>query len=169
MEDILPLIQEASVSTSQSNPVDMATKTLALESKGRHIPQCATFDLKTRSIKKENLDVIGEYMPRLWISQIPNFILAYHHQGTFNESDIHVHDIRDRVNQWEESNHSLLVKFGALLANIVRFVRSLEDRRIEINHEEESDILEFREQGGSVSPALPADVAGQLSDELTGL
>jgi transcriptional regulator with GAF, ATPase, and Fis domain len=68
-----------------------------------------------------------------------------------------------------ESNHSLLAKFGALLANIVRFVRSLEDRRIEINHEEESNILEFREQGGSVSPALPADVAGQLSDELTGL
>jgi hypothetical protein len=136
---------------------------------GFHDLRGILLDLKTRSIKKESLDVIIEHMPRLWISQIPKFILAYHHWGTFNESDIHVHDIRDRVNRWEESNRSLLVKFGALLAKVVRFVRSLEDRRIEITHEEQSDILEFREQGGSVSPALPADVAGQLSDELSGL
>lgn len=64
---------------------------------GNQVPQSAVFDLKTRSIKKMDVDTIAEELPRLWISQIPNFILAYHTQGVFN--DIQIHDVRDAVKE----------------------------------------------------------------------
>ena len=49
---------------------------LSMRSGGRPIPQKAMFDLKTRSVKRILDDVLGEELPRLWLTQIPNFILV---------------------------------------------------------------------------------------------
>jgi hypothetical protein len=36
----------------------------------------SVFDLKTRSIKRMDVDTLGDELARLWIGQIPNFVLS---------------------------------------------------------------------------------------------
>lgn len=68
---------------------------LMVQKKGQLIPQSAVFDLKTRRITRKDADILGEELPRLWISQIPNFVLAFHRFGVFEE--IQTLDTRERV------------------------------------------------------------------------
>ncbi|KAJ5676128.1 hypothetical protein N7462_009025 [Penicillium macrosclerotiorum] len=95
-------------------------------------------------------------MGRLWIRQIPNFILAYHKLGKFD--DIRVQDVREEMKHWEESEQPSLRKFANLLQMIVSFVRSAEDGKLEIEHGEDEEVLNFRSPGGIVSSVLPLDL-----------
>lgn len=94
---------------------DLAHKKLKVVRAGKLVSQDQVFDLKTRSIKKKETGTLEvtlcDQLKRLWVSQIPNFILAYHDRGIFN--DINVKAVRDQVDGWEvglsKSSHAWLL------------------------------------------------------------
>jgi hypothetical protein len=142
-------------------------KPLAIIQGGQRIPQSAIFDLKTRSFRKKDHDTIGEEMPRLWVAQIPNFILAYHDSGVFE--DIQTRNVRQEIEDWEHDNEETLRRFGVLLRKIVAFARGRRDRKLEVRCRE-VDILELREQKEEVGRAVPATVEARwIRDRLSEL
>ncbi|KAL4868639.1 hypothetical protein BDV12DRAFT_197160 [Aspergillus spectabilis] len=153
-EDPLSSIQGATISRVHSATTDAESKKLKISKKGRHIPQCGVFDMKTRSLKRIDVDTLAEELPRLWIRQIPNFVLAYHTFGKFK--DIRVQDVREDLKHWEEFQQPALVKFASLLRMVVSFARSRGNGKIEIEHEEGEKVLNLRELGGVVNSVLPS-------------
>ncbi|KAJ6117875.1 hypothetical protein N7523_005783 [Penicillium sp. IBT 18751x] len=135
----------------------------SIQGRGRYIPQRAVFDLKTRSIKRMDIRTVEEELPRLWIRQISNFVLAYHTFGKFN--DIRVQDVREELKRWEESQQSALVRFASLLHMVVSFSRSADNGKFEIEHEEGEKVLNFREPGGIVNSVLPTSLASKWGFE----
>ena len=128
---------------------------------GQKIPRAAVFDLKTRSVRKKDQDTLGEELPRLWLAQLSNFILAYHTSGIFEE--IQIRDIRHDVEDWERENRDMIRRFAVLLRKIVAFARSTADRKIEVRSSE-VNVLELREQTGDASQTLPAVVEARWID-----
>lgn len=122
---------------------------------GQQIPRAAVFDLKTRSIRKKDQDTLSEELPRLWVAQVPNFILAYHTSGIFEE--IQTRNIHHEVEDWERENEDTIRRFAVLLRKIVAFARSTADRKIEVRSSE-VNVLELREQTEDVRQTLPAVV-----------
>ncbi|KAF2233486.1 hypothetical protein EV356DRAFT_524461 [Viridothelium virens] len=113
----------------------------------------ALFDLKTRAAYRKGEDTLAEELPRLWISQIPNFILAYHDYGVFE--DIQVTNVREEVLKWERENQDTLQQFAVLLRKLIEVARSMPGEVIEVRRAE-SDTLELREYAEEVPPlALP--------------
>ncbi|KAJ4411006.1 hypothetical protein N0V85_003880 [Neurospora sp. IMI 360204] len=95
------------------------------------VPQAQVFDLKTRSIKaRENSNILEEELPRLWVSQIPNFVLAYHTRGKFFPNDIEIRDVRPDVKRWEKerSDDKILAKLAAVVRKLVEMVGDLEEQ-----------------------------------------
>ncbi|KAL4949891.1 hypothetical protein BDW69DRAFT_187879 [Aspergillus filifer] len=123
---------------------------LDVQTGGETIPQSEMFDLKTRSNRKEYADVLRSELPRLWIAQIPNLIVAFHKWGVFN--DIRVNDVREDVCKWEEEHQDDLSKLAALLRMLVAFAHGQPDGKFEVvfkggPYKE----LELREVGGNVN------------------
>lgn len=95
------------------------------------VPQAQVFDLKTRSIKaRENKNTLEEELPRLWVTQIPNFILAYHTRGKFFPNDIEIRDVRPDVQLWEKerSKDKTLAKLAAVVRKLVDIVGELDEQ-----------------------------------------
>ncbi|PYI04382.1 hypothetical protein BO78DRAFT_431434 [Aspergillus sclerotiicarbonarius CBS 121057] len=143
------------LSTSTLTPHDPEPNpsSLTIQTSGHTIPQSAVFDLKTRSFYKNTTTILSEEMTRLWISQIPNFILAIHKYGTFN--DIHIMNIKPEMQKWEDEHLSTLQKLGSLLRKLSSFALGQPDGRFEIVHEEGSEELEIREVVEGVERVLP--------------
>ncbi|KAL9615080.1 MAG: hypothetical protein Q9167_000503 [Letrouitia subvulpina] len=137
---------------------------------GQQVPRAAIFDLKTRSIrKKEDQDTLREQLPRLWVSQIPNFILAYHDSGVFDE--IQVCNVAQEIESWERENQGTLRRFAFLLRKIVSFVTSMEHKKLEL-HRRELGVLEIREQTKDVAQSMSPDIEARWivdSNELNSL
>ncbi|KUM59432.1 hypothetical protein ACN42_g7694 [Penicillium freii] len=155
----LPSIEDITLSDDPSPATEMAPQQLDISMQGRRIPQSAVFDLKTRARSKRSSNVLREEMPRIWLAQIPNFILAHHTDGQFKH--IRVSDARDDMKRWEETEQLSLRKFASLLQMIVAFVRNLEDGRLEIEREESAQVLNLRAQGGVVNSVLPPALASR--------
>ncbi|KAB8232588.1 uncharacterized protein BDW43DRAFT_311973 [Aspergillus alliaceus] len=134
----------------------LTDKALTKEIGGGYIPQAAIFDLKTRSIRRKDQDVLGEQLPRLWISQIPNIVLAFHRFGVFEE--IQTTDAREMIKNWETEEEDNLRRLVALLNMLTAFARGQPDGRLEVFHDEGSSVLELRVVGDNVSNALPEEV-----------
>lgn len=129
---------------------------------GERIPSSAVFDLKTRTIgKKHIVDTLGQEIQRLWIAQIPNFVLAFHDCGWFDRNEIHIRDVREDVMAWEKDHQAALLEFAVLLQKIVALVRSSRDTRLEIYRESEEGPLELRQACEDVQPTLPEDLANR--------
>jgi hypothetical protein len=106
----------------------VGSENLAVTISGQPIPQAAIFDLKTRSAGREfNMD---EILPRLWVNQTPNFIIAYHNRGRFD--DIQIKDIRQEVKAWEEGSQDILRRFHAVLHELIKILDSQEIPKIEV-------------------------------------
>lgn len=155
-EDLLSSIEAAKISTVPSVTTDTKSTSLKIQKQGRHIPQCAVFDLKTRSEKRRGDDILSEELARLWIRQIPNFILAYHKFGKFD--DIQIQDVREELKQWEKSQQQGLARFATLLQMVASFARSTEGGKLELEHEEGEKALNLRIPGGVVSRVLPSSL-----------
>lgn len=140
-------------------------KTLTMRDGGGHVPHAALFDLKTRSIRKKGRDIFGEELPRLWVSQIPNFVLAFHKAGEFNMEEIQIQDVRESVSRWEEDEKNNLRQLAALLKLLVAFARTRPDGRFELIHEEGKRALELREVCAHVPRALPPSLSELWKDE----
>lgn len=166
LPDLIP--KESKESTNVESPKELddgfskstkgleQDKKLLLKHGGKRIPQAAVFDLKTRTIRKKDHDVLGAQLPRMWLAQIPNFILAFHNWGVFEE--IHVKDVREDVITWEREQESTLRQLAGLLRMIVAFARGQPDGRMELYREEAGDKLELREVCEDVGRTLPVDL-----------
>ncbi|GKT46259.1 uncharacterized protein ColSpa_06440 [Colletotrichum spaethianum] len=128
---------------------------LRLQSGGFQVPQSAVFDLKTRSMFRKGKDFLAEELPRLWVAQTPNFILAYHERGVFTEID--VMDASEEVKTWEKSMNRELSQLAALLHRIVGLARASQGGRLELRRQALST-LDVREQCPGLSPAFSVDV-----------
>lgn len=122
---------------------------------GKLVSQDQIFDLKTRSIRKKETetleDTLGVQLSRLWVAQIPNFILAYHTRGVFDE--INVKDVQEEVDNWESSHVDVLSRLAALIHHIIGLVRARSDHKLELRHGA-AGILEVREQLADAGDAL---------------
>lgn len=129
------------------------------------VPQAQVFDLKTRSIKaRENKNTLEEELPRLWVTQIPNFVLAYHTRGRFFPNDIEIRDVRPDVKRWEKdrSDDKILAKLAAVVRKLVGMVGDLEEQWNEEEMERDGEEVENDEGKGGV----PLDVESEEdSDE----
>ncbi|OHF03872.1 geranylgeranyl pyrophosphate synthetase [Colletotrichum orchidophilum] len=137
---------------------------LQLNTGGFEVPQSAVFDLKTRSAKRKGTDFLGEELPRLWVAQIPNFVLAYHQRGMFTE--IEVMDVAKEVKAWEKSKNQELSRLAALLHHIVQLARMSQDGRLEIGRRE-FDKLDIRKQCPGLAPAFSREVIDRWKAWLT--
>jgi len=85
------------------------SETLKIKSAGNEIPQSAVFDLKTRSARKAAENDMSDIYPRLWITQVPNLILAYHKRGLFE--DIRKLDVRRELDNWPNKTQMTFAGF----------------------------------------------------------
>lgn len=105
---------------------------LALEKGGRVIPQEKVIDIKTRSMFdaatrtfRKEID-LTDILLRLWVSQIPTLVVAYHRRGLFE--DIQIRDMREAVAQWERDKEEQLRKLTSLIHDLVEYARSSRTR-----------------------------------------
>ncbi|KUI69312.1 hypothetical protein VM1G_04997 [Cytospora mali] len=128
---------------------------------GDLVSQDRVFELKTRSVRRKESetyeDTFGDQLPRLWVAQIPNFILAYHKHGLFEEDEIGVRDVRSDIKSWERDHVDVLSRLAALIHHIADLVRSRPDGKLELRHKT-IGTLEVREQLADAGDALSASV-----------
>jgi hypothetical protein len=133
----------------------MLSKTTNLEIRlqGIEISQDKIFDIKTRSVYK-TYDM-NEILPRLWLNQTPNFLIAYHTSGLFNKPKVEC--VHKDILQWQEKNSSVLARLHALLKLVVDIVRDSEYEHFELSWDGEGDLL-ISKQIGEGRNSLPVDL-----------
>ena len=124
-------LQSAAASLSVSEKVIGKPDKLVIQIAGHEIPQAAIFDLKTRSARRD-VD-IDEFLPRLWVNQIPNFIIARHDSGKFQ--DIQRKDIRAAVKDWEQKNEGMLGRLHTVLSQLIKMTEQADCSRIQVTRE----------------------------------
>lgn len=134
--------------------------TLQIKMAGTKIPQEQIFDLKTRAGNK-TFDM-GEILPRLWVSQTPKFLIAYHKFGLFDKPE--VKDVRQDVLAWEKFNGALLGRFHAVLKRIVDEVRDSDSRQFEVYCDGHGPLC-ISKQVGEGRRALPSNMLQSLDAE----
>ncbi|KAK7402703.1 hypothetical protein QQX98_011525 [Neonectria punicea] len=160
--DALPDLSDLGMTMPVPSPSAGVLKLKVVDG-GQLIPQDAVFDLKTRSVRARDRDTLGSQLHRLWVSQIEQFILAYHERGVFN--DIQVKRVDGQVKEWEELNQPTLKRLAALLHLIIDRAREATNGKLEIvcSH---GDALEIREQGPGAGDALSASVRAEWAEWL---
>jgi len=124
----MPSLLQGTDSLTVTQKVHVEHGDVKVELKGQKIPQSAVFDLKTRSAKNEiNMK---ELLPRVWVTQTPNFIIGYHKAGYFD--DVRVQDVSGKVREWEAKNGELLGRLQATIRRIVEVVKSSAGQRLEV-------------------------------------
>lgn len=147
------------------HPLLPSSEGLRVMGGGKVIPQEAIFDIKTRSFLRKSHDVLAGELDRLWLRQIPNFILAYHQRGVFN--NIEVMDVREHIAKWEAEHESDIRILSALMGEIIAYARERSGTSFEVCSQQ-LGILEFRHVRGHVNPALPADLRQTWSRAVRG-
>ena len=129
------------------------------------VPHSVVFDLKTRSIKKKHHGTtLSDQIPRLWIRQIPFFVLAYHDNGLFRSEEVTVHNVQPDVARWERDNKGDVRKLIGLIIKIASFVKATPSRKLEVRYRHGLG-LELREQVEGVASVLPNDLAALWADQ----
>lgn len=158
IENITNLVLESTLSLSQQLPSPGVTS-MQLRTGGRAVDQSRIFNLKTRSRRTIDRDHMREELPRLWVSQIPNFILAFHTNGHFRKADIYIHDTRKAVQSWELENKEELVRLATLIRHIVNLsgTSSVDNGKLELTLDG-SGRLDVRKQLLDAGDVLPTDL-----------
>lgn len=144
-----PGLAELAVSTTQT--VDGALP-IRIRPSGSSIPQSAIFDLKTRA--KNNIIRMNEMLSRLWLNQTPNFIVAYHTKGVFD--DIRILDIKSDVQDWERRNGILILQLLNVLRKIRDIVNKQEKKKVELRRMAQGDLAFWSEP--EARAALPTEL-----------
>ena len=129
---------------------------LIIDHAGREIPQSAIFDVKTRSVRNEIK--MEEIYPRVWLSQIPNFILAYHTAGKFTTPE--PRNIQTEIDEWESRNTALLHRFYRILLELIEWAKQSKDQKLEVRRIG-LGVLEIRELSDKSWNTLPQDLAAR--------
>jgi len=120
---------------------------------GTKVSQDSIFDIKTRS-ENSSFDM-DEILPRLWVNQTPNFLLAYHRYGLFKKPE--VKDARQEVQAWHKVNAPLLGRLHALVKRIVDTLRDLDNAQLEVSWDGQGP-LRITKQIGEGKRVLPAEL-----------
>lgn len=151
-DDISDLL-EATSSVSVSQKVPTVQESLQIKCGGRIIPQKAVFDLKTRSFTRK-IDM-ADVLPRLWVSQTPNFLIGYHKAGLFDE--ILVQDMHQRIKDWEQENDNALRQLAAVIRRIIEIARTSKGQGLEVSRLGNGPLL-IRELLDTTWHVLPTDL-----------
>lgn len=130
---------------------------LVVRNAGSEVDQGAAIEIKTRAAHKV-LDM-ESVLPRLWMSQTPNLIAAYHKGGRFN--DVQVLDVRKDLEKWEARNSVNLQKLDALIRRIINTVKKTTTMKCRVKGTD-SGKLEIWELDISHQSALPDDLCRKL-------
>ncbi|KAF5652809.1 hypothetical protein F25303_2897 [Fusarium sp. NRRL 25303] len=136
------------------------TGQLKVSDGGESVPQSSIFDLKTRSIMAREKDHLGEQLPRLWIAQVTQFLLAYHERGLFRDSNIEIKNVKADITEWQELNQPSLKRLAALLRLIIDKAHGSDDGKLEIVWSN-SGSLEIRKQLSDAGDVLSEPVRKQ--------
>lgn len=157
IDSLLTNLKSAAVS---EKPQTENATFLIIENGGRLISQNAVFDIKTRATRSViNMD---EVLPRLWISQIPNFIIAYHKSGNFD--DIRVQDMRPDIADWEKQNATLIRRFYSILRRLIQLFKESDSRKFEVRRIGTGHLKIWKQDEGRWS-ALPRDLRARWSGQ----
>ena len=127
---------------------------------GSEVDQAAVVEIKTRAVHKVlDMDIV---LPRLWISQTPNLIAAYHKGGRFN--DVQILDVRKDIGGWEEQNLVNLRKLDTVIRRIIDTVRNTITMKCRVRRSD-SGKLEIWELDISHQNALPDDLCLKLRED----
>jgi hypothetical protein len=136
------------------------TGKLKVSDRGESVPQSSVFDLKTRSFMAREKDHLGEQLPRLWIAQVTQFLLAYHERGLFRDSNIEIKNVKADITEWQDLNQPSLKRLAALLRLIIDKAHASKDGRLEIVWSN-SGSLEIRKQLSDAGDVLSEPVRKQ--------
>jgi hypothetical protein len=147
-------MESLGITESPSN----GTGKLKVSDGGESIPQSSVFDLKTRSVRPPEKDHLGEQLPRLWIAQVTQFLLAYHKYGLFE--DIEIKNVEANIIEWQDLNQPSLKRLAALLRLIISEAHGSRDGKLEIVWSN-SGSLEIRKQLSDAGDVLSDPVRKQ--------
>ncbi|KAL9131511.1 MAG: hypothetical protein Q9217_000590 [Psora testacea] len=133
---------------------------LVIRSGGTTIDQGAVIEIKTRAAHK-TLD-LESVLPRLWTSQTPNLIVAYHRGGRFD--DVQVLDLSNDLKKWEERNSGNLHKLDAVIQRIIHTVRKSVTRKYCVKRTDNGKLGIWELDTGHQS-TLPDDLSHKLREE----
>ncbi|KAI0436851.1 geranylgeranyl pyrophosphate synthetase [Xylaria telfairii] len=101
-----------------------ASSRLVVRREGQTIPLDSTLEIKTRAIHRHLS--IQEVAPRMWTSQTPKLVRAYHRGGTFQPPL--VEDVTTEIQKWQTDNQAQLRRLAALIHKILDIVKGFENR-----------------------------------------
>ena len=157
-------LQKAAASFAVSQQAPKPGKGLHVELRGQRVPQQAVFDLKTRSAKRE-IDM-NEFLPRLWVSQIPNFVIAYHKSGFFD--DVRKQEMYAKIREWETGNEKSLHRLNATIRRIKEIAEEHPGQGLELR-KLGSGPLQIRKLLDKDWHALPEDLSDRWGHGATDL
>ncbi|KAG4267230.1 hypothetical protein FPRO04_04842 [Fusarium proliferatum] len=149
-------LESLGITESLSN----GTGKLKVSEGGEPVPQSSIFDLKTRSIMAREKDHLGEQLPRLWIAQVTQFLLAYHERGLFRDSNIEIKNVKADITEWQDLNQPSLKRLAALLRLIIDKAHASKDGKLEIVWSN-SGSLEIRKRLSDAGDVLSEPVRKQ--------
>ena len=147
--NVSSLLDDLNIAARDSNA--RQSSALQIQTAGSRIPQAAVFDLKTRSARRVT-NVLEEELPRFWIAQVPNFILARHESGVFR--DIEIIDVTAKVKRWQQDSQNELRQLALLLREIIAAAKARKDRKLEVRRKS-LGAVELREQDTEDHDVLP--------------
>lgn len=130
---------------------------LVIRNGGIEVDQGATIEIKTRAVHKV-LDM-ESVLPRLWMSQTANLIVAYHKGSRFD--DVQILDMRKDLEKWEEGNSVNLRKPDAIIRRIIDTVQNTITMKCRIRRTDSRE-LEIWELDISHQSALHTDLCRKL-------
>ena len=133
---------------------------LVLRNAGTEIDQRDTIEIKTRAAHKV-LDM-ESVLPRLWMSQTPNLVVAYHKGGRFD--DVKILDVHNDLEKWEKRNSMNLRKLDAVIRRIIDTVQNTITMKCRVKRTNTGE-LEIWELDLSHQGALPDDLCHKLREE----
>lgn len=120
---------------------------------GKRVPQCQIFDIKTRNGCR--VCEMDDFIPRLWLTQTPKLLLAYHRSGVFERPRIE--DCRDMIREWEQKKAVSIGKLHNLLQRLVNVMSNESDPRAEVSWDGRGS-LRVTKQIAHERRALPDDL-----------
>ena len=143
-----------SLTVKEKQPV---AENLTIYERGTKIDQEAIIEIKTRANHRP-LD-LESVLPRLWMSQTPNLIAAYHKGGRFE--DVRVLNVRKEIETWERNHSADLQRLDALIRRIIETVQSTKSKKFAIKRNEGGKLRVWEMDVGHRS-ALPDDLHSML-------
>ncbi|MCJ1245700.1 hypothetical protein MMC30_002904 [Trapelia coarctata] len=134
---------------------------LVIESAGRQILQSAIFDLKTRS--RYNGFNMADIYSKLWLSQIPNFAIAYHSSGKFVTP--RPREVQGELKMWGKNNQRTLRQFHTTLHKLIAIAKQSKDHKLEVRRSGSGQLV-ITQVSGSWS-ALPHDLIAKWAGALS--